>query len=189
MYRNTLSFGNRAGRVLWGVVWAVLFRPSPAPFFGWRRVLLRLFGARISGSAVVYPSTRVWAPWNLTMEPYACLGREVDCYSVAPISIGRGATVSQRVFLCTASHDIRVPGNPLTTGPIVIKEGAFVFAEAFVGMNVVVEAGAVVAARAVVVRSVPEGEIVAGNPARTIGRRGDPRGVPITLEAGSHAKQ
>lgn len=171
VYRNRLSLRNRVGRVLWEVVWLVLFRPSPVPFFGWRRMLLRLFGAHISSTAKVYPSVRIWAPWNLTMESHSCLGRGVDCYSVAPIQIGHSATVSQRVFLCTASHDIRAPGNPLVTAPIVIEKDAFVFAEAFVGMGVVVGERAVVAARAVVVKRVSENQIVAGNPAKAVGQR------------------
>jgi len=63
------------------------------------------------------------------------------------------------------------PERPLVTGPITIQRGAFVFAEAFIGMNVVVGEGAVVAARAVVVRNVESQSIVGGNPARVIGRR------------------
>jgi putative colanic acid biosynthesis acetyltransferase WcaF len=57
------------------------------------------------------------------------------------------------------------------TGPIVIEQGAFVFAEAFVGMDVTIGQEAVVAARAVVVKDVMASTIVAGNPARVIGER------------------
>jgi putative colanic acid biosynthesis acetyltransferase WcaF len=46
-----------------------------------------------------------------------------------------------------------------------------VFADAFVGMNVTVGEGAVVAARAVVVKDVAAYEVVGGNPARVIGHR------------------
>ena len=105
------------------------------------------------------------------MEQGSCLGREVDCYSVSVIRIGRGATVSQRTFLCTASHDIRVAGNPLTTRPLIIKQNVVIFAEAFVGMGVIIGENAVVAARAVVVKDVSPNAIVAGNPARVIGIR------------------
>jgi len=171
MYRNRLSLTNRLGRTLWGLVWLTLFRPTPVFCFGWRRALLRVFGADVASTALVYPSTRIWAPWNLVMEPGACLGREVDCYSVAMIRVGRGSTVSQRAFLCTASHDIRAAGSPLTTGSLIIEPNAFIFAEAFVGMGVTIGENAVVAARAVVVKDVFPNAIVAGNPARPIGTR------------------
>ena len=114
------SFRNKAGRVLWGFVRAALYRPSPKIFHGWRRFLLRLFGANISGSAHVYPSTKIWAPWNLTMGDFSCLAGEVDCYCVDRIVLGPHSTVSQYSFLCTASHDYEQPAMPLVSAPIVI---------------------------------------------------------------------
>jgi putative colanic acid biosynthesis acetyltransferase WcaF len=170
-YRNRHTLGNKLAREAWGWIWLLLGRTSPVPCFAWRRWLLRLFGARLAGTAKVYPTTRVWAPWNLSMEHGACLGPEVYCYNVAPVAVGVDATASFRSFLCTASHDIRHPDRPLVVGPIRLERGAFVFADAFVGMNVVIHEGAVVAARAVVVRSVAAYEIVAGNPARVVSSR------------------
>jgi putative colanic acid biosynthesis acetyltransferase WcaF len=101
----------------------------------------------------------------------SCLGPEVDCYNVARVVLGTDVTVSMRTFLCTASHDIRHSERPLISGPITIERGAFVFAEAFIGMNVVLGEGAVVAARAVVVKNIDSHAIVGGNPARVIGQR------------------
>lgn len=170
-YRTSLPLANRLARAAWGVVAATLFRVSPIPFFAWRRALLRLFGSAVASSAKVYPSTRIWAPWNLVMEHGSCLGPEVYCYNVAPVHLGVDSTASFRSFLCTASHDIRHPDRPLITGPIRLERGAYVFADAFVGMNVTVGEGAVVAARAVVVKDVAAHDVVGGNPARVIGRR------------------
>jgi putative colanic acid biosynthesis acetyltransferase WcaF len=170
-YRNALPLGNRLARAAWGIAYATFFRLSPTPFFGWRRGLLRLFGAVVAPSAKVYPTTRVWAPWNLVMEPGSCLGPEVYCYNVATVHLGIDSTVSFRAFLCSASHDIRHPERPLVTGPIRLERGAYVFADAFIGMNVTLGEGAVVAARAVVVKDVAAQDVVGGNPARVIGSR------------------
>ena len=170
-YVNQLPSANKLGRLVWGVCWHLGFRISPTPLFGFRRLILRLFGARIGAGAHVYPSTRIWAPWNLVMEHGSCLGPEVYCYNVAPVHLGVDSTASFRTFLCTASHDIRHPQRPLITAPIRLDRGAYVFADAFVGMNVTVGEGAVVAARAVVVKDVAPYDIVGGNPARVIGRR------------------
>jgi acetyltransferase-like isoleucine patch superfamily enzyme len=46
-----------------------------------------------------------------------------------------------------------------------------VFADAFIGMNVTIHEGGVVAARAVVVKDMPAFAIVAGNPGRVVGSR------------------
>lgn len=161
---------NKAARALWLVVWALLYRPSPTPFFWWRRLLLRIFGAEVGEGAHPYPSARIWAPWNLVMKAGSCLAAGVDCYCVDRIELGCGSVVSQRAFLCTATHDHREAGFQLMTGPVVIGENAWVAAEAYIGPGVTVGAGAVAGARAVVVRDVPPSAVVVGNPARIIAR-------------------
>jgi putative colanic acid biosynthesis acetyltransferase WcaF len=158
-------------RCLWAVVRFLLFRFTPAACFGWRRLVLRLFGAGLEPGALVYPSVEIWAPWNLRMARGSCLGPQVQCYCVAPISIGEDVTVSFRSFLCAASHDIDSTDRRLVTAPITIERGAYVFADAFVGMGVTIGEGAVVGARAVVVRDVRPYMVVAGNPAREIRER------------------
>ena len=166
-----LTLANRARRVLWQCVWTVLYRPSPRPLHAWRRALLRLFGASIGRGAHPYPRARVWAPWNLTMGEHSCLADDVDCYCVAPVVLGRHATVSQYSYLCTASHDIDDPQMPMVAAPIVLGPDAWVAADAFIGPGVTIGNGAVVAARATVVRDVAAWSVVGGLPARQIGER------------------
>jgi putative colanic acid biosynthesis acetyltransferase WcaF len=170
---NKPDFPDRIWRAAWTVVWYLLFKITPIPMHRWRCFLLRLFGADISSTARPYPSARIWAPWNLTMEDGSCLGSESDCYNVAHVILSRNCIVSQKAYLCTASHDIRDPGFPLTGAPIIIGEGAWVASAAFVGPGVTIGDSAVVAACAVVSRSVEPSAIVAGNPADRIGTRTD----------------
>ena len=171
-YHNALSRKNQVVRMLWTIVWGVFARPLPRSVgSGWKRFLLRLFGARIDATAIVYSSAKVYYPANLTMGAYACLASDVDCYNVAPITIGANSTVSQGAYLCTASHDITDPLNPLVTKPIVIEDQAWVAAGAFVGMGVTIGQGAVVGARAAVFKDVEPWTVVGGNPAKFIKRR------------------
>jgi putative colanic acid biosynthesis acetyltransferase WcaF len=160
--------GNRVRRVLWSAVWWIAYRPSSRHLHGWRRFLLRLFGADIEEGAHPYPSARIWAPWNLTMGEGSCLGDHVRCYSVDRVTLEPHATVSQYSFLCTASHDYRVQGMPLITAPITIGRDAWVAADAFIGPGVRVGERAVVGARASVFRNVDPWTVVGGNPARVI---------------------
>lgn len=165
------SLGNKLARAVWGVVWLLLFRPTPRLLHGWRVFLLRLFRAKIGQGAKVFPSVRIWAPWRLTMEEYSTLSPDVDCYCAAPVTIGAHATVSQEAFLCTATHDVSDPHMRLVTAPITVADQAWVCARAFVGPGVTVGQGAVVGAMAVVTKDVPPWTIVAGNPAREIKER------------------
>ena len=158
------SMANKVGRLLWGLARFLLFRPSPKPLHRFRVLILRLFRADVDWTAIVHPSVDIWAPWNLTMGPHSCLAPRVACYNVARITIGDTATVSQNVHLCGASHDYKDPKFPLIRGPITIGEGAWVCADAFVAMNVRIGKNAVIGARSVVTRDMPEGMVCAGFP-------------------------
>ena len=162
---------NRLGRVLWHVVWLMLYRPTPRSFHLWRCFLLRLFGAKIGKGAHPYPSAKIWAPWNLEMADHSCLSEYVDCYSVDKIYIGAHAVVSQYTFLCTASHDYDDPEFPLVTAPIIIDGNAWVAADVFIGPGVTVGEGAVVGARSSVFKNIDPWTIVAGHPAKFIKNR------------------
>lgn len=162
---------NRIARAAWGAAWTVLFRPSPRVCIGWRRMLLRAFGARIGHGAVVHASARIWAPWNLEMGAHSCLAEHVECYAVARIRIGAYATVSQFSFLCTATHDVDSPDMALVTRPISIGDHAWVAAGAFVGPGVTLGEGAVLGARSAAFRSVPPWTVAAGSPARPVRTR------------------
>lgn len=151
---------------------------------GWRRFLLRLFGAKIGRGTFAYPSVQIWAPWNLEMQDHSCLSHFVDCYCVDKVVLGRYATVSQYSHLCTASHDYNLIDMPLVTAPIVIEDHAWVTADVFVGPGVTIGQGAVVAARSTVTRDVAPWTVVAGVPAKTIRQR-DHRAFEMKLAGGS----
>jgi putative colanic acid biosynthesis acetyltransferase WcaF len=132
---------------------------------------LRLFQAQVGKGAHPYPSVRIWAPWNLKMGERSCLASGVDCYNVAMIELGSDSIISQRSFLCSASHDYQSPGFELISGPIVIGRKAWVGAEAFVGPGVSIGDGTVIGARSVVIQNVPSWVVAVGHPTRIIKSR------------------
>ena len=158
-------------RALWETVWLIFYRPSPTPFFAWRRMLLRLFGATIGHKARPYHTVKIWAPWNLRMEAHSCLSPYVICYSVAQVTLGKHANVSQYSYLCTASHDYRKLSMPTIAAPITIEDEGWVAADVFVGPGVTVGQGAVVGARSTVTGDVAPWVVVAGSPVRQLGTR------------------
>jgi putative colanic acid biosynthesis acetyltransferase WcaF len=165
------TLANKAARALWGVGYIVLYRFSPRPLHGWRRIVLRLFGAKIGKGVLPYPTANIWAPWNLEMGDRSVIGDGVDCYSVDRVVFGKHAVASQRSFLCTASREIHDPDFPLMTAPITLEAEAWVAAEAYIGPGVSLREGAVAAARAVVLEDVLPWMIAGGSPAKVIGTR------------------
>lgn len=170
-YENKLSFRNKLGRFIWNIAYWFLFRPFSAKIFkGWRNFVLKCFGAKIKGSVLVYASAKIWAPWNLELDT-ACIAENTVIYSVDKIKLEKSAVVSQYAYLCTASHDVSKSSRPLITAPIIIKEKAWIAADAFIGMGVTVGEGAVVGARSAVFKDVAPWTIVGGNPAKFIKKR------------------
>ena len=160
------SLSNRLARVAWGVVWLILFRPSPRPFHGWRRFLLRCFGATVGRGSRVYPGVRIWAPWNLRLGDVVAIADGAEIYNPERIDIDDYAIVSQGAYLCGASHDYRYWTFPLISEPIVIGAHAWIAARAIVHMGVRVGEGCVIGAGSVVTRDTPAWTVCAGNPCR-----------------------
>lgn len=165
-YKNEASLRDKLRRFLWSFVQATLFRFSPQRAFAWRQMLLGIFGAKLSSTSYIYPSTRIWDPRMLEVGQHSAIGPGVEVYTVDRIVVGDHCTVSMQAFLCTGSHDISHPRMRLTHAPVVLENGSWICARAFVGPGVRVGEGAVVAACAVVSKDVPAWTIVAGNPAQ-----------------------
>ena len=171
-YHNDLGFKHQIIRVVWGLTWVLLARWLPRKLGNsWKICLLRLFGAKVHKSAIVYSSAKVYYPANLIMEENSCLADNVDCYNVAEVRLGANSTVSQGAFLCTASHDITDPLHKLILAPIIIEDQVWIGARAFIRMGVTVGQGAVVGATASVYKNVDPWTVVGGNPAKFIKKR------------------
>lgn len=170
-----VSLQNKMLRAIWNVVCALLFRPfGTRLFLPWRLLLLKLFGAHVKWDSGVYRTTKIWAPWNLTLGHNAWLGPNTIVYNQAMITLCDNATLSQYAYLCTAGHKTDTINNNasgLIVAPITLKQGAWVGTRAFIGMGVTVGEGAVVGATASVYKDVEPWTVVGGNPAKFIKKR------------------
>lgn len=158
----------KIGRVLWSICQNSVFRWSPRFFWGFRNWLLRRFGACIGSQVHIYNTTHILQPWMLTVGDHTAIGDNAILYNIGPLTIGSHVTVSQLAHLCGGTHDYRVEEMPLIRSPINIGDHVWVCAEAFVGPWVNIGEGAIVGARAVVVRDVESLSVVCGNPAKVI---------------------
>jgi putative colanic acid biosynthesis acetyltransferase WcaF len=157
-------------RVLWGLG-KLAFRFSPRLCFGFRRWLLRLFGAGVGIRVHVYPSALIYYPWNLVIGDNSSIGEWALIYNLGKVTIGERTTISQRVHLCAGTHDYRKADMPLIKPPIVIGDEVWVCADVFVGPNLTIDHRAIIGAASVVVKDVAASTIVAGNPASFLKKR------------------
>jgi putative colanic acid biosynthesis acetyltransferase WcaF len=171
-YHNVYDKKHQLIRLLWTLVWSLgtCFLPMSIGA-GWKRFLLRLFGAHVDSTAIVYSKVKIFWPANLYMGKHVRIGANVTILNVAPIYFGEQSLVSDGAYLCSGSHDIRDPFFSQITSPIHIEAQAWIATQAFVGMGVTIGEGAVVGGRAAVFKDVEPWTVVGGNPAKKIGER------------------
>jgi len=165
------STREKVARLFWGAVQGSLFRFSFHNWYGFRRALLRAFGARMHATANVRRSVTIECPWNLSIGAESSVGDRAVLYCLGPVSIGARVTVSQGAHLCAGTHDSRKATMPLVRPPIDIENDVWIAAVAFVGPKVRVREGAILGARAVALTDLEPWTIYLGNPAAKVRAR------------------
>jgi maltose O-acetyltransferase len=89
------------------------------------------------------------------------------------IRIGNNVSISADVFLITGTHDMNDNMGGIDYPPTLIDDYVWIGTRAMVLPGVRINRGAVVAAGAIVTKSVGEKEVVAGVPARVIKERAE----------------
>jgi acetyltransferase-like isoleucine patch superfamily enzyme len=108
-----------------------------------------------------------------TIGNYTWVNRQCTLDLRGGLTIGENVSISPEVSILTASHDMHDPDFKLIDAPVVIEDHVWIGTRAIVLPKVTVGRGAIVAAGAVVTADVEPMTIVAGVPAKVIGRRDD----------------
>lgn len=176
MYQNLKEFKlpeNFRGRPgwyvqLWWIVQALLFKTSPQFMYGWRRFLLRAFGAQIGVEVIIRPTAHTQFPWKVSIGDYSWIGDNVTLYSLGDIRIGKNVVVSQGTYLCTGSHDYQIETFPIYALPIILEDECWLATKVFIGPGVTIGKGTVVGACSSVFKSLPANKVCSGTPAKII---------------------
>jgi putative colanic acid biosynthesis acetyltransferase WcaF len=155
----------------WWLVQAIFFRTSPQFLYGYRRFLLRLFGAKIGKNVIIRPSVQITYPWKISIGDYSWIGDDVVLYSLGEIDIGNHVVVSQKSYLCAASHDYTKSDFPIFSKKITIKDQCWLATDVFVAPGITIEKGTVVGSRSSVYKNLPANKVCIGNPAVIIKNR------------------
>lgn len=181
--RPAFPLRNRLLRLLWTVIWLLLYRTSPVPLHGWRSFLLRCFGATMGPDCHFYPASKVWAPWNLRCADQVTAADGAEIYNPAPMHFGSHAIVSQGAYLCGATHDYNRADFPLLAYEMRIGAYAWICARASVGPGVQVGEGAVLGMAGVATRSLDAWTVYGGNPAAALKARTSMHGPNTEAQA------
>jgi putative colanic acid biosynthesis acetyltransferase WcaF len=149
---------------IWWLVYFFLFRTSPQFMYGWRRFLLRSFGAKIGKKVILRPSCQITYPWKLEIGDYSWIGDEVVLYTLGEIKIGSNTVISQRSYLCTGSHDYAKTDFPIYAKPIIIHDSCWLATDVFVAPGVEIVQEVVIGARSSVFKSILEKGTYKGSP-------------------------
>jgi maltose O-acetyltransferase len=113
---------------------------------------------------------------------YSRVNRGCSLDARGPLEIGERVSISPEVTILTASHRLH-DDFEVETRPVVIEDRVWIGTRAIVLPGVTLGYGSVVGAGSVVTRDVPAMTIVAGVPARPVGRR-DAQGTRYPLDHG-----
>jgi len=162
----------RLAQRFWEVVRVVVWGLSPWFARGWRAAWFRIFGGKIAGGGIsLGRKARLDFPWNITIGEASSIADGSLIRASCEIDIGRNVCISEGVKILTASHDISSPHFNLVRRPVRVSDNVWIAMNAIILPGVTIGEGAVIAAGAVVTKSVAAWSVVGGNPAKAIKRR------------------
>ena len=156
---------------IWWIVQKIFFELSPQFMYGWRRFLLRLFGAKIGKGVIIRPTAKIQFPWKISIGDYSWIGDEVVLYSLGDIVIGNNVVISQKSYLCTGSHNYKSKNFDIYSKKIIIEDKVWIATDVFIAPGITIREFSIIGARSSVFNDIPSGYICYGNPAKIIKKR------------------
>jgi putative colanic acid biosynthesis acetyltransferase WcaF len=164
------------GRPLWiRVVWLVTNRAFFLTWFPWpsgfKAFVLRAFGASVGAEVVFKNRINVKYPWNLVIGDHSWMGEGVWIDSLAKVSIGANACLSQGVMIETGNHDWSKSTFDLVLKEVVVEDGAWAAVRSLLLPGSRLRSHAVLGAGSVLAGDTEPYGVYVGTPARKVRER------------------
>lgn len=162
--------GNPVKRILWYFTNAAFFN-SAFPIMSVKKVLLKLFGAKIGKGVVIKPYVNIKYPWRLSIGNNVWIGEKVWIDNLGFVVLKDNTCISQGAMLLCGNHHYKKVTFDLIVGDITIDEGAWIGAQCVVCPGVKVGSHAVLTVNSVATTHLLPWGIYQGNPAQKIKER------------------
>lgn len=163
--------GSFLKRGLWFLINALIFNSYLLPFYGLKRSILIIFGAKIGKGVVIKPKVNIKYPWKLSIGDHSWIGERVWLDNLDELEIGGNVCISQEALILSGNHNYRKNEFDLMTEKICIRDGAWIGARSMVTSGVTVEKYAILSVNSVASSDLQEAGIYRGNPAKLIKNR------------------
>ncbi len=162
---STLTMNPRS--VIWGIVSRTIYKLIPSPAYRTRRILLKLFGAKLDRTSRIRGGVDISAPWNLTMKRKSLIGEGAVIWAHAPILIGARTVISQYCFVSSARWKDNNPKLPETPAELVFGDDVWIATETVVVGGQHIPNGVLIGARSTVIEPLDPWTIATGHPAKS----------------------
>lgn len=136
-----------------------------------RRFFFRLAGLHMGRGSTLHVGCRFYLPSGITLGEGTIIGDRCFLDGRAPLRIGSHVDIASQVLIYNSEHDLDSPDFHATLNPVDIGDYVFIGPRAIILPGVSIGTGAVIAAGAVVTKSVPDFAVMGGIPAKVIGQR------------------
>ncbi|MDX2171831.1 MAG: WcaF family extracellular polysaccharide biosynthesis acetyltransferase [Bacteroidota bacterium] len=162
--------GSSFKRIMWYIVSKIYFKSS-FPFYGFKRFLLRLFGAKIGKGLIIKPHVSIKYPWKLVIGDHVWIGENVWIDNLAMVTIKSNACISQGAMLLCGNHNYKRVAFDLMVGSITLDEGAWAGAQTVICPGVRMGSHSLLTVGSVATASLEPYWIYQGNPAQKLKQR------------------
>ena len=130
-----------------------------------KKMVLKLFGAKIDKGVIIKPGVSVKYPWKLKIGKNSWIGEDVWIDNLDEVNIGNDVCVSQGAMLLCGNHDYKKTSFDLMIGPITLEDGVWIGAKSIVTQNVNCQSHSILAVQSVASSNLSKFGIYKGNPA------------------------
>lgn len=136
-----------------------------------RKSIYRRFGIRIHKSSSIHWRAEFYCPERIQIGRFTTIGDSSFLDGREGLIIGDNVNLGSHVTIYTREHDVNSPSFTETGSQVILENYCWVSSHVIILPGVTIGEGAVVAAGSVVTKDVKPYNIVAGVPARKIGKR------------------